>query len=370
MPAAKVRPEMPLPNPPTPANASRRNSRNDERDERDGRDPSPAPSIVSGTSDSSMTRRRWLKSSVLQMLTVEVSERGACVLDPDSRAVLVWGCLVLLVNLFNAFAIPFRVAFYPVTAERGVDTLWAFGLLADVLLVADVFVTLNRGFYAQGNKVLTRNAIRRRYVSNLCSTAYPSLLRDLLSVVPLDLIELSTPHLRGALRANRLLRTPRIFSLVRELGERRVGHHVLLLIRLLLLFVLLVHAVACSWFLFGALQGFGPPRAWVPTADKVDGAGTGHRYLLSVYRALGFMTGVAATGRPSHDGEAALHVAVMVGSLLLFAYAVAPHVGDAMAYDPHGRLMKGLASKVPSPAGARSQAGNSPLTHRAADHAE
>ena len=43
---------------------------------------------------------------------------------------------------------------------------------------------------------------------------------------------------------------------------------------------------------------------------------------------------------------------------------------QAMAYDPHGRLMKGLASKVPSPAGARSQAGNSPLTHRAADHAE
>ena len=68
------------------------------------------------------------------------------------------------------------------------------------------------------------STIRARYVKNVYDFSRPSFVRDLFSVIPLDLIELSVP-LRGALRANRLLRIPRIFSLLREAGEGSLGRH-------------------------------------------------------------------------------------------------------------------------------------------------
>ena len=90
---------------------------------------------------------------------------------------------------------------------------------------------------------MSRSAIRKRYVSNLTNLGHPSLLRDAISLLPLDLIELSVPHLRGALRANRLLRTPRLFSLMAQVGQRRFGRHTLMVTSIVLLFALALVAV-------------------------------------------------------------------------------------------------------------------------------
>lgn len=223
----------------------------------------------SGNSDTSSVRRRWKaviaalppvlpsQQQVLQQL-MQDSWGGPqqLIIDPDARSSRLWNALVLLVLLGNAATVPFRVAFAPV--PDAIDALWTFGIACDVLLMLDIVVMLNRGYHEQGHKEMERRTIRRRFACALVATSHTTLAVCVLALVPLDLLELANPqafYLRGALRSNRLLLTPRAFTLLRELCEPHLGRQRVMFLRLVLLFALIVHAISCLWC--------APPRAFV-----------------------------------------------------------------------------------------------------------
>lgn len=270
--------------------------------------------------------------------------------------------------MYNLFMVPFRVAFFP--PAQHVDALWAVGFAGDAIFFVNIFHTLHRGYYDRhGNKVLELASVRRRYMRNVLNFGYPSLTRDLLALLPLDVIELYAPTLRGCLRLNKLILTPRLFSLMRELGDRRLGRHRVLIGKLVLTYTVVVHVVACGWFLFGALAETEPYDATASRhhggvadddgarARSADGGGAhagaggagggaatavlgacddlgwrpppsllaaprGEQYAVAVFRALGMVTGLGSYGAPADVYESAFHIVVMVLALLLFAYAI------------------------------------------------
>ena len=204
-------------------------------------------------------------------------------------------------------------------------------LWVDAILLLDIGVSFNRGFYddVAAATVLRRGDIRRRYVGNVVDLSRPSFLRDVLSIVPLNLIvegAVGGHGLRGALRANRLLRTPRIFSLLRELLEKPLGRHPVRAIQASVRFGIMAHTVACVWYAFGLVDGFGA-NDWLPDAELAPDAtprpmSVGLRYLNALYRALGLMVGVVTCGEPQTAAQSLFHVAIMGTTLLLFAYAI------------------------------------------------
>lgn len=187
---------------------------------------------------------------LLNLMQDSWADRNRLVIDPDARVSKLWDALVLAVLLFNAASVPFRVAFAP--APREIDALWAIGFGCDALLALDAIVCLNRGYHEQGHKEMDARAIRRRFACTLISSSHATLFVCVLALAPIDLLELlpatlASVSLRGGLRANRLLLTPRAFMLLRELAEPRLGRQRVLLLRLVLLFALLVHSVGCLW---------------------------------------------------------------------------------------------------------------------------
>ena len=119
----------------------------------------------------------------------------------------------------------------------------------------------------------------------------------------------------------------RLFSCMKELLYRRLGSNVLRILNLVVLFAILSHCIACLWYLFGVIEGFGindwvnterspppisptlppsnnliprPPQ--VPT-QRLSEEPLQRQYIESLYHALGMMTGVLALGEPETVGH-------------------------------------------------------------------
>ena len=233
-----------------------------------------------------------------------------------------WFAMLFCAICYNAFSVPFQIALLP--AVDASTVWWSLNLITDVILLLDMGMSLNRGFWTHHRsiKVLSRQEIRKRYLCNVHSLTCPSLCRDLMSVLPLNLLvmmHMPLGNLHGWLRANRLIRTPRLFSLLHELFPPK-RKQLVRIIEITICFAVLAHNIACGWLLFGRLDGFGT-NEWLPSSELAAHS-LGRQYLESLHHALGLMAGVAESGEPSTAGHALFHVLSMVGSLLIFAFAI------------------------------------------------
>ena len=216
---------------------------------------------------------------------------------------------MLLAITCSTFAVPYQISFLPPVVE---SSMWWSLLCTDVILYLDVLVNFNHGYFDSrlAYKVLSRPAIRRRYVTNLRDLSNPSFCRDLLSIIPLN-SSLADLKLRGAMRLNRLLRTPQMFALLSSIGDKMLGHNPVRGIRVSLIFALFAHWVACAWYSFGLAQGF-DEDGWLPTpALAPGGEGDGLaslRYLSALYRALGLIVGVGDWEMPRGAAPCVFHV--------------------------------------------------------------
>lgn len=248
--------------------------------------------------------------------------RDRCVLDPDSALCKCWYFVLLCAIVWSTFAVPYQISFAPPTL--GVGRTWWSLLVADVVLGLDIAVSLNRGFYNEelAYKVVERRLIQRRYIMNVRDFSHPSLARDVLSLVPLNLLEGQLGGLRGVMRLPRLLRTPRIFSLLREIGDKPLGQNTVRVTQVGIIAIMMAHLVACIWYAFGLIDGFGA-NAWLPGDHLApDVKEPGLRYLACLYHGLGMMVGVVDGGDPESAAQNIFHVSIMIAALLLFAYSI------------------------------------------------
>ncbi len=219
--------------------------------------------------------------------------------------------------LFTGVLVPFQIAFV-----RDVDTLGSVLIyLLDAVFLADIGFNLRTTYRASGVEVRDPERIARSYRRTL-------LPWDLAGVVPLDILFLASGASVGGIPVALLLRLPRLLRVIRLLAifrhwERLPWTHTgyLRILKLALGVLLLVHWVACGWFLVAVLEGF-PADSWAVVAGIQD-LDTGSQYLRSLY--WGLVT-TASVGfgdiTPNRNPEYAFTLLVMLVGASMYALII------------------------------------------------
>lgn len=159
---------------------------------------------------------------------------------PEHRWITGWNVVVAGVILYYFFEIGLVLFFGEVVWQAELDAWWSylFNFFAMLVLIVDVFVTLNKGFYRQGVLVFNRKEIYRHY------------LRQHLAIDMLALIVVMMSFFSGAFLVNyiKILFLLKLYnfhvidvSFQRVLQFHRTRSTVYMVSRLIVIMIMLCH---------------------------------------------------------------------------------------------------------------------------------
>jgi hypothetical protein len=238
------------------------------------------------------------------------------VLHPESKLMILWESLIVLVALYNYIIIPFRVAF-----QVGIGEEWLIlDLVADGVLIGDILLRFNIGFIDQGEFIEDKKRIQKHYRST-------ELTLDLIASFPADLIVRlfwngSATTLISFLRFPRLLRGIQCFEIFKRWENNvNVNPAVIRMIQLIMMIFLIDHWVACLWFFIGDAARFAG-ESWL-TTTSLDFAPPITQYMSSLYWSITTLTTVGYGDiTPTTDLEIAFTVAVMFLGVSMYAFII------------------------------------------------
>nr|XP_028581488.1 cyclic nucleotide-gated cation channel alpha-4 [Podarcis muralis] len=221
--------------------------------------------------------------------------------------------------------------------------LWlALDYLCDLLYLLDIGVHFYTGFLEQGILIQDRSKISRHYT---CSSAF---LLDLLSVLPTDLLYLRLGLATPAVRANRFLRSPRLFEAFDRIETRTAHPNSFRISKLMLYVFVTIHWNACVYFALSGYVGYGAdewvyPNVSIPGFERLL-----RQYLYSFYFSTLILTTVGDTPMPHREEEflfmaadfllAVMGFATIMGSMT----SVISNMNQADdAFVPNSDLVKG-----------------------------
>jgi hypothetical protein len=205
-----------------------------------------------------------------------------------SRPRLAWDSLILLLIVSSCIFIPYQLAYQQGTALSGFQFIY----LIDLLFLIDIFLNCFTSFRRHGVEIHDRRACTSHYARKMMPV-------DLLSSLPLDLLAwllvgdsiVMGGSLVLSLRLLRLLRIVRLFVILRRWEALSWSNPGLLrVVKTLAAIFLLMHWLACGWFLTAYMSAF-PVESWVVRAGIVE-AGPVTQYIRSLYWAITTMTTV------------------------------------------------------------------------------
>ena len=167
---------------------------------------------------------------------------------PDSTWKTRWDWIVITLVLYNSFFIPYNFSF----VTKANATLDLFDYSVDFLFLIDMGFSFFTGYYDnRGDEVLDLSSIRKKYMSRWFWI-------DLVAVFPFEvLIVLAGKNLNVSVfnlfKAPRLLRLGKLAKKLDQLA----GANAFRIFKLLLVFTLFAHWVACVWFFVGRFQDEG-----------------------------------------------------------------------------------------------------------------
>jgi voltage-gated potassium channel len=240
------------------------------------------------------------------------------VIREDSRLRSTWDALILALIVLTCVLVPYQVAF-----QHQVD--WAGTVLlyvVDLFFLFDVFLNFRTSYRHQGAEVTDRAMIRRRYLTGLFAV-------DLLAALPLDALLLTMPgvELNGVslvllVRLVRLLRIVRLFVIFRRWeSQSRTNAGFLRINKFFTVILLLLHWVACAWFLIPFMEGF-PVDSWA-TSEGIEASTPATQYIRSMYWAIVTMTTVGFGDiTPHRNIEYVFTMVVMLLGATLYAFII------------------------------------------------
>ena len=220
----------------------------------------------------------------VNMLHEKLNTESQYVLHPDGTAALTWSAVLGAFALYNFAVIPLRVAFFQgceVTAAYCVD------YLGDLLFLADLVLRLRfLGYSERDQLVLSPWKIQEHYLHS------GRILRDVASLLPLDLIALAAPlgtlgsaQVLSLFRMNRLLRlydAAHTATMLEQLLSKLVTarsqgqKNLLRLTKLILSIFLIAHLMGCGFFLIAnQLHLAGDDNNWAEAAGLFQDARDG-----------------------------------------------------------------------------------------------
>jgi hypothetical protein len=225
---------------------------------------------------------------------VPLPKGGFLLFMPDSTFLKVWMCIVILLLLYTAYVMPYKMAFIDTTS----DSWFYLELCIDILFMCDVAITLNTAYNTVNGLVVSRKHIFLNYLKGW-------LLFDLMASLPMGVLEdaifgtdtvfeprvirlARLPRLYRLARLTRLLGLSKLFKksafleFIGEVLESNVS--LTRLLSFLLATFTCIHIVSCFWFFFARVEGL-TPDTWVARCHLTD-ASNGSLYLASIYWAL------------------------------------------------------------------------------------
>lgn len=228
------------------------------QDDRDWRRPlmrrsaSNSPQVQSPTSEGTMSSRDTSDARL------DKTARWRCnftlVFDPSGNVYFFWLLTVVLGILYNYWTIIFRVAFF-VREQKYVIPFMAVDYSCDFIFLLDIIVQFRTGYFLDGKIVTGTKQLAKRYVKSL------GFFLDCVSILPIDLLFLVLGP-RPALRFGRLLKAHRFFLFCDRVEIYSGRPKLFNLLKLIHYLFLIIHWVACLYFLLSYLEGFGVDK-WV-----------------------------------------------------------------------------------------------------------
>lgn len=237
-------------------------------------------------------------------------------LHPDSRTIIFWEGLIVLITLYNCLVIPFRVAF-----GSAIHEAWfLLDFLTDLILVLDIFLRFHIGYLEEGELIKDKHKISLHYRQ----TAYQN---HLMASLPTDLLTYilfpNAPFfILALLRTPRLLRFTQCFKIIRK-WENNVNFNSILIrmLELLLIIFLIDHWIACLWFLIGRLTSLSG-ESWLSNDNLLLESPT-TQYLYSLYWSITTLTTVGYGDiTPTNNVEVIFTFMVMFLGVSLYAFVI------------------------------------------------
>ncbi|QDZ22489.1 potassium voltage-gated channel protein [Chloropicon primus] len=170
------------------------------------------------------------------------------VIAPDSQWKSKWDYLIIIFVLYNSLFIPFSFSFLQ-TRNSMVEI---FDYFVDFMFLIDMGLSFFTGFYDnRGDEVVDLKEIRVKYFSRWFWI-------DLVAVFPFEVLILASGKNLNVSVFN-LFKAPRLLRLgkLAKKLDQMAGANAFRIFKLLLVFTLFAHWVACVWFFVGRFQDEG-----------------------------------------------------------------------------------------------------------------
>lgn len=239
-------------------------------------------------------------------------------IDESSTFRLSWDIFILLLIIAGCLLIPFQLSFRHVVLPLGSGIVY----LIDFFFGIDIILNFFTSFRRHGEKITDAGQAARHYLKTLFFV-------DLIANVPLDALFLSDEDIRVAgvalvliLRQLRLLRVVRlsvIFRRWQSLSWTNSGF--LRIAKYFTIFMLLVHWIACAWFLVPYLEGF-PENCWV-VQQGIERANPITQYIRALYWVIQTMATVGYGDiTPHRDFEYVFSILIMLMGASTYAFII------------------------------------------------
>ena len=249
-----------------------------------------------------------------------------------------WDALVMVLILYSAVIVPFRVCF----GSEAHGVMWSFEVGLTLVFMVDVLFNFNTAYLEDSMWVIDRRLIAKNYLRGWFWIDAPS-------STPVELLDLVVSGESGSLEVLRFLRMFRLLRMLRMLKvaammdafqtriEDRYGVNLgfLRILKMLLWLTYLSHLLACAWYTVSTAshEVYGEQSWWLNEYDggRATTAGVGVQYLYSVYWALTTLTTVGYGDiTPCNDYERAYTLVALLIGALVFGYMVST-IGSLIA---------------------------------------
>ena len=289
-------------------------------------------SCVSCRDDSGMARDNWEEEEDPEILKA----RQAGVFVPTDRWKEGWDMIVLVLIIYSAIFVPYRICF----SAHAVGYWFYFEQAQTALFLIDVIFNFNTSFQEEDRWVTSRAMIAGRYLQGWFWIDFPA-------SVPIELLD----YFAGAQSEQwGMLRFLRLFRLLRLLRLLKMGEYVadledkfevnlasLRIAQMLLKLIFLAHILACFWFYSAALVGFDEGlTTWVSEYEGgylID-TPPSVQYLTSIYWALTTLTTVGYGDIiPTSNVERSYTIVSLLLGALVFGYMLSSIASLVAALD-------------------------------------